>query len=235
MLRRLAYRLRGTMPATKARPILIFTAIAMAVPAIAQIQPSAVASVVQTTATTRIEQPATLSSSQDLTFALQAPVAAAISSTAVAVSTARVSTTGVTGAAASGSATPSVRGTSAQTASSAAASTPSAGSLVRGAASTVTAAVPTVAQATFTVAGDSGQAISVTVPQTVDLARTGGVETALLTTTNNLADGPQFLGGTFAGGGTLSFAVGGQVTLASNSSVAAGTYNGLLAVVAQYN
>lgn len=223
------------MPATKARPILILTAIVVAVPAIAQIQPSAIAGVARTTATTRIEQPATLSSSQDLTFAVQAPVAAAIGATSVALSSPRVSTTGVTGSGATTSAAPVIGGTSAQTASSSAAAAPSAGSLVRGATSTVTAAVPTVAQATFTVAGDSGQAISVTVPQTVDLARNGGVETALLTTTNNLADGPQFLGGTFAGGGTLSFAVGGQVTLASNSSVAAGTYNGLLAVVAQYN
>jgi len=210
------------MPASKARPILILTAIVMAVPAIAQIQPSALVGVALTTATTRIDQPATLSTSRDLTFAVQAPVAAAIGATSVST-------------AASSAAANTIRTSSAQTASSAASSAPNASSLVRGATSSVTAAVPTVAQATFTVAGDSGQAISVTVPPTVDLARSGGAETALLTTTNNLADGPQFLGGTFAGGGTLSFAVGGQVTLASSSSVSAGTYNGLLAVVAQYN
>lgn len=218
------------MPATKARPILICTAVLAAVPALAQVPPSAVAGIARTIATTRIEQPATLMSSQDLAFVVQAPVAAAFSLAQVTAVSARVTTSATAIAA-----TPGVGATSAQTASTAAAATPNAASLVRGASSTVSAAVPTVAQATFTVAGDSGQAISVTVPPTVDLARDGGAETALLTTSNNLADGPQFLGGDFAGGGTLSFAVGGQVTLASSTTSSSGTYNGLLAVIAQYN
>lgn len=95
-------------------------------------------------------------------------------------------------------------------------------------------AVPALARATFVVAGDAGQSISVTVPDAVDLTREGGVETAVLTTEDSLGDGPQFLGGDFATTGTLSFNVGGQVTLAS-ATVAPGTYNGIIAVIAQYN
>ncbi len=216
------------MPASKAHPILISTSLLVALPALAQ-QAAVEGDSVQTIATTRIDQPATLTSSRDLAFVLQAPVAAALSIGQGAASPAIV--------APPVAAPPSTAagGSAARVAGSGAAAGPDAGSLVRGAASTVSAAVPTVAQATFTVAGDGGQAISVTVPPTVDLARDGGGETALLTTTSNLASGPQFLGGNFADGGTLSFAVGGQVTLASSTAGSSGTYNGVLAVIAQYN
>lgn len=203
-----------------ARPILIIAAIA-AVPALAQVQTSSVAGVARTTATTRIEQPATLTNSQDLMFAVQTPIAASLAITPrISSPAAAAALVSANSPSAAGSAPPS--------------STPTASSLVRNASSSLTAAVPSVSQATFTVAGEGGQAISVTVPPTVDLARNGGAETAVLTTSNSLGEGPQFLGGSFAGGGTLSFAVGGQVTLAS-SNVSSGTYDGLLAVVAQYN
>lgn len=95
------------------------------------------------------------------------------------------------------------------------------------------AGLPVPARASFVVVGDAGQSISVTVPETIDLQRTGGAETARLVTDTSVTDGPQFLGGNFASAGTLSFDVGGQVTLAS--AVTSGTYNGILAVVAQYN
>jgi hypothetical protein len=115
---------------------------------------------------------------------------------------------------------------------SAGSSGPSGAAVLRSVTRTSIAAIPT--PTTFVVTGDSGQSISVTVPPSVDLTREGGTETALLTTTSNIDDdGPQFLRGDFAGSGALSFNVGGQVTLASN--MAAGTYNGILMVVAQYN
>lgn len=98
----------------------------------------------------------------------------------------------------------------------------------------VSRAVPVSARASFLVAGDAGQSISVIVPSEVGLTRTGGAETARLRTDTDIVDGPQFLGGTFDDNGSLSFDVGGQVTLAS-ADVAAGTYSGVLAVVAQYN
>lgn len=211
------------MAIMKARPILILTVAAAAVPAVAQIEPSALSAVARTTATTRIDQPATIATSQDLVFAV--PAALAVAPT--------VTSTRVTAAQGTATTAPTTSTTAAQAASTATA--PTASSVVRNATSSLVAPVPAAAQASFTVSGDSGQAISVIVPSTVEMASSAGVETALLTTTNNLVDGPQFLGGTFASGGTLSFAVGGQVTLASSTTMSSGTYNGLLAVVAQYN
>ena len=111
---------------------------------------------------------------------------------------------------------------------------PSAASMIQTASSVLAPVVPGAVRASFVVSGDGGQSISVVVPENVALVRDGGIETATLATDASIADGPQFLAGNFGSGGTLSFDVGGQVTLASNTAVA-GTYNGVLAVVAQYN
>lgn len=198
-------------------PILIL-AVAGLTPATAQVRRSAV---VRTNASAAILQPAMITSSQDLTFVISASTASAL--TLGTTSTpAPTTTTSIT------TATASNRTTSGSTA-------PSRGPLLQAATiGTLNGVVPAPARATFTVAGDAGQSISVTVPDAVDLTREGGVETAVLTTEASFGDGPQFLGGDFATTGTLSFNVGGQVTLAS-ANVASGTYNGVLAVVAQYN
>lgn len=162
---------------------------------------------VRTTGSVRIEQPATIASSQDLMFVMAVSTTGALTTSAAAgVSTSFATTT----------------------------TAPTASSVIQSAATAVSTQVPVASQATFMVAGDAGQSISVTVPGSVDLTREGGVETAQLTTTNSLTDGPQFLGGSFSTGGTMSFSVGGQVVFASNS-IEPGTYNGVLAVVAQYN
>ncbi|MFC3711869.1 DUF4402 domain-containing protein [Sphingoaurantiacus capsulatus] len=211
------------MKASVPRPLITMAIVAVTAPAFAQVQSSAMVAMSRTSATTRIDQPAAITSSQDLVFALQTPLAAALS----------IAPAGISSAAASAASATATASRVAPTGSTAA--TGPTGALSRTSVTSLSAAVPAAAQATFTVSGEAGQAISVTVPQTVDLARNGGgAETALLTTTNNLSDGPQFLGGTFAGGGTLSFAVGGQVTLAS-ASVTSGELTGVMAVVAQYN
>lgn len=163
---------------------------------------------VRTTGSVRIEQPATIASSQDLMFVMAVSTTGALTTSAAAGVSASVASTTTTA--------------------------PTASSVIQSAASAVSTQVPVASQATFMVAGDAGQSISVTVPGSVDLTREGGIETAQLTTTNSLADGPQFLGGNFSTGGTMSFSVGGQVVFASNS-IEPGTYNGVLAVVAQYN
>jgi hypothetical protein len=196
-------------------PILVLTVVAASTPATAQVQRAATA---RTTATTAIVQPAMITSSQDLTFVISASTAGALtlgtSSLSAPTTNTRVTTTA--SRTSSGSTKPT--------------STP----LLQTAAGSLGGAVPAPARATFVVAGDSGQSISVIVPDAVDLTREGGMETAVLTTENSLGDGPQFLGGDFAATGALSFNVGGQVTLA-NANVASGTYNGVLAVIAQYN
>lgn len=190
-----------------ARPMYLASAVALGMwasgLASAQTAPGAVAS-----GNLRIMQPATISSSQDLMFAVATPTAASLTT----VSTPRVAASGARASAGStGNGTP-----------------------LRQSAASLGTRIPAPAQATFVVTGEAGQSISVTVPTAIDLTREGGVETALLTTNDSLADGPQFLGGEFASVGTLSFNVGGQVTLANND-VTTGTYNGVLAVVAQYN
>ena len=196
-------------------PILILAVAGILTPATAQVRRAAI---VRTTATASIVQPAMITSSQDLTFVISASTSGALtlgtsSFSAPATTTTVTTTTARTG---SGSRAPS--------------GTP----LLQAATGSLSGAVPAPARATFVVAGDAGQSISVTVPDAVDLTREGGIETAVLTTEDSLGDGPQFLGGDFATTGTLSFNVGGQVTLA-NANVASGTYNGVIAVIAQYN
>ena len=197
-------------------PILIL-AVAGLTPATAQVRRAAT---VRTNVSAAILQPAMITSSQDLTFVISASTAGALTLGTTSIS-APTTTTAIT------SATAASRTTSGSTA-------PARAPLLQAAVGSLSGVVPAPARATFTVAGDAGQSISVTVPDAVDLTREGGVETAVLTTEASLGDGPQFLGGDFATTGTLSFNVGGQVTLAS-ANVTSGTYNGILAVVAQYN
>lgn len=180
---------------------------AVAVPTTAQT--AGRAAIVRANASATIQQPAMISSSQDLMFAV---------SMSTATSLMTLSST-------------STR----QTSSGSGAARPASGAASRAnIASTLNQIVPVPARATFQVAGDAGQSISVTVPEAVGLTRVGGTGTATLTTDSSIADGPQFLGGNFATAGTLSFDVGGQVTMA-NASAPSGTYNGVLAVIAQYN
>lgn len=163
----------------------------------AQSAAALVAAKADTPTHTRIVQPATIASSQDLMLAVSAAAAQGVAARAT---TGRASTIG--------------------------------SAFQRSTGATGFAPAPT--QITFMVAGDSGQSISVTVPSAVGMTRDGGAEVAVLTTTTDLAgEGSQFLRGNFEEAGTLSFNVGGQVVLANN--MAAGTYSGILAVVAQYN
>lgn len=201
-----------------ALPILIVAMAGGLTPAMAQVRRSAS---VRTNASAAILQPAMITSSQDLTFVISASTSGALTlgmASFSAPTTTTITSTNTTTAARTGSGTTAPKGTP----------------LLQSATGSLSGSVPAPAQASFTVAGDAGQSISVSVPGEVDLTREGGIETAMLTTDNSLSDGPQFLGGDFATTGTLSFNVGGQVTLAS-AAVASGTYNGVLAVVAQYN
>lgn len=196
-------------------PILILAVAGVLTPATAQVRRAAI---VRTTATASIVQPAMITSSQDLTFVISASTSGALTLGTSSFSAPATTTTVTTTTARTG------------TGSTAPTATP----LLQTATGSLSGAVPAPARATFVVAGDAGQSISVTVPDAVDLTREGGIETAVLTTEDSLGDGPQFLGGDFATTGTLSFNVGGQVTLAS-ANVASGTYNGVIAVIAQYN
>jgi hypothetical protein len=87
--------------------------------------------------------------------------------------------------------------------------------------------------AAFTVSGEGGQAISVSIPASVYLS--DGANTLSVATSNNLVGlpGDQFLSGAVNSAGTLNFNVGGTVTVPS--ATPAGTYSGTLTVTVSYH
>jgi hypothetical protein len=106
--------------------------------------------------------------------------------------------------------------------------------------------------ANVVLAGSRGDELSVSVPASFDVVRTGGTETLTVRTVgpSGVVAGQEGFGpnnglntnGTFTSAaivtgtldtGLLSFSVGGTVTMANN--VVPGNYHGVLTVVAQYN
>lgn len=92
-------------------------------------------------------------------------------------------------------------------------------------------ATPTAAA--FTVAGEGGQSISVTVPATFTM--NAGSEVLTVTTTNSLAGSAsaQTLSNALGAAGALAFTVGGSVPIASTT--VSGVYSGSFTVSAAYN
>lgn len=87
--------------------------------------------------------------------------------------------------------------------------------------------------AQFTVDGEGGQSVSVTIPSTFTMAN--GTDTLTVTTTNNLSGSAaaQTLSNSLGSAGTLAFRVGGSVPVASTSP--SGVYTGSFTVSAAYN
>lgn len=96
-----------------------------------------------------------------------------------------------------------------------------------------------VGNATLTIRGQAGDAVSMAVPESFTVVRNGGTE-ALTVRTNTSAElGIQgdgvVLGGAVMGSNTMSVNVGGALSLASADRLEPGAYEGLLVVVVQYN
>lgn len=87
--------------------------------------------------------------------------------------------------------------------------------------------------ARFTISGEGGHALSVTIPASFTLAN--GAQSLVVTTANNLtgALSAQTLSGTAGGAGTLDVRVGGTVALATTTP--AGLYTGSFTVSTAYN
>ena len=85
----------------------------------------------------------------------------------------------------------------------------------------------------FTVSGEGGQSISISIPASVSMSN--GANTLSVATSNNLVGSPatQTLSGAVNSTGTLNFNVGGTVTVPA--ATAAGTYSGTLTVTVSYN
>lgn len=87
--------------------------------------------------------------------------------------------------------------------------------------------------AQFTIDGEGGQSVSVTIPATFSMAN--GSDTLTVTTSNSLTGSAasQTLSNALGSAGSLSFRVGGSVPVASTAPT--GTYTGTFTVSAAYN
>jgi len=91
----------------------------------------------------------------------------------------------------------------------------------------------TPAAAAFSVAGEGGQSVSVTIPATFSMAN--GTDTLTVTTSNSLTGSAasQTLSNALGSAGSLAFSVGGSVPVASTTTT--GAYTGTFTVSAAYN
>ena len=107
------------------------------------------------------------------------------------------------------------------------------------AANVSTASTAHVSNAALTIRTQSGDTLSMAVPESFEVIRSGGTEGLTVKTTTDtdlhLTKGGVVLGGSDVAEGTMSVNVGGLVTLASNGVTAPGPYEGTLVVLVQYN
>ncbi len=91
----------------------------------------------------------------------------------------------------------------------------------------------TPAAAAFSVAGEGGQAVSVTIPASFSMAN--GTDTLTVTTSASLTGSAssQVLSNALGSAGSLAFTVGGSVPVASTTPT--GAYSGTFTVSAAYN
>lgn len=102
-------------------------------------------------------------------------------------------------------------------------------SFTGGVAGLSTGATPGAAQ--FTVEGEGGQSVSVTVPQTFQLVN--GSDSLQVTTSNNLSGSTQTLSNGLGSTGNMTFKVGGSVPVSNGTPL--GVYTGTFTVSAAYN
>ncbi|WP_374468536.1 DUF4402 domain-containing protein [Phenylobacterium sp.] len=97
---------------------------------------------------------------------------------------------------------------------------------------------PGAGNASLTIRGQAGDTVSMAVPESFTVVRTGGTE-ALTVRTNTQAElgleGDGVVLGGVMGSNTMSVNVGGALSLASAERLEPGAYEGLLVVVVQYN
>lgn len=89
---------------------------------------------------------------------------------------------------------------------------------------------PAPTAAAFTVTGEGGQAVTVSLPSSVTMSGTAG---SIVATTTATGSGSQVLSGTTGSAGTLQVKVGGTIPLSGTTGI--GTFSGTLLVTVQYN
>lgn len=90
---------------------------------------------------------------------------------------------------------------------------------------------PTPSAARFTVAGEGGQTVSISVPGNFQIQNGG--ETLNVETTNDLGGSTRTLSNAIGSAGSTEFRVGGRVMV--SNGVEPGTYTGTFTVTANYN
>jgi len=93
-------------------------------------------------------------------------------------------------------------------------------------------ATPTAQAASYTITGEGGQLVSVSIPPSFVMTRSGGSETLTVATANDLVSSP-ILSNNLGKGGTYTFDVGGSFPL--DSSAVLGAYTGTFSVTVQYD
>jgi hypothetical protein len=84
----------------------------------------------------------------------------------------------------------------------------------------------------YNVAGEGARSISISIPATFALARTGGGASLTVTTSSN-AGGAATLSGSSGSAGTYSFGVGGSINVSNTTAL--GVYTGTVAISVAYN
>ncbi|MBB3859133.1 hypothetical protein GGQ88_000373 [Novosphingobium hassiacum] len=89
---------------------------------------------------------------------------------------------------------------------------------------------PAPTAAAFTVTGEGGQAVTVSLPSSVTMSGSAG---SIVATTTATGSGSQVLSGGTGSAGTLQVKVGGSIPLSGSTGI--GTFSGTLVVTVQYN
>lgn len=90
---------------------------------------------------------------------------------------------------------------------------------------------PSTSRAAYAVTGEGGRTLSISIPATVTMTRTGGSDTLSITTTNTLSS-PK-LSSILGNAGSYNFWVGGSFPITSTTTP--GAYSGVFTVSAAYN
>lgn len=99
-------------------------------------------------------------------------------------------------------------------------------------------APPVASNAALTIFGRTGDAVSMAVPASFRVIRSGGTEALTVITNTNVEvglDSSVLLGGDVLAGNTMSVNVGGVLAVASSDRLLPGPYEGMMVVVVQYN
>jgi hypothetical protein len=99
---------------------------------------------------------------------------------------------------------------------------------------TVAPSVDSTSNSQITVLGQGGDAVSLAVPDAINMARTDGQQTLTVVTNSDGSYAVPLMQGVLSSDGVLSVNVGGTLQTASQQ-LQPGEYRGVLVVVAQYN